>query len=217
MGWIKWVGGGIAAATIGAAILFGVVVTGGGASAQESGGEPFEPILGFGIGGEDVFRGGEGEVVALAFGPGDEYWELVASKLGVSVDELKTAMEEAREELGLPGPGDRPHRPFRNGAIFGWNLRGGLETASELTGVAVKDIIAAFREGKTLAQIGEENGVSKADLKAAIVAEITEKLDQALANERISQERYDEIVANLGTRVDELLDKVHTGPADTAP
>ena len=203
MGWIKWVGGGIASLAVAGAILFGIVAAGGGASAQESG----EPAAGD----EGLFF--DTQVVELLGPGGEEYLALVAEKLGVTVEQLQTAMQEARDELGLPDRGDRGPG-FRRGAIFGWGLHGAVAAAAEIIGIEPQDLIAGLRDGKSLAQIGEENGVSRDDLKAGIVAAITERVNTAVANERINQERADEVIANLPDRVEQLLDKTHTPRTD---
>jgi hypothetical protein len=209
MGWIKWVGGGIAASVMAAAILFGVLVTGGGANAEEGSDDDDGALWGaFGLLEEAGLTTGEGEiaVVALAGPNADEWKALVAEKLGVTVEALETAMQEAREELGLPAPGEG--RPFRHGVIFGWHLHGAIDAAAKAIGVEPSVITEGLRDGKSIAQIAEENGVSRDAVKTAIVTAVTEKVNEAVSNGRITQERADEILGNLDERVERLLDFV---------
>ena len=104
MGWIKWVGGGIAASVMAGAILFGVFVTGGGASAE--GGSDDEDGSAFGALLLDDELG-FGEEVAV-YKVGDKMFALVPEKkepISVSLKcdpQLAQTLREKYESV-MPG------------------------------------------------------------------------------------------------------------------
>jgi hypothetical protein len=81
-------------------------------------------------------------------------------------------------------------------------LRGEVSTlAQEYTGLTSEELQTALRDGTTLAALIEANGASVDDYVAASVAEVQARLDDAVANEWITQERADELAADLETNI----------------
>ena len=69
-----------------------------------------------------------------------------------------------------------------------------------------RDALEAGRDAdQTLVEIAEANGVSEAELVAALQAEKTERLAEAVENGRITQERADEISAGLDEKIDQAI------------
>lgn len=62
-------------------------------------------------------------------------------------------------------------------------------------------------DGATLASVAEARGKSRDDLKAFIQSEAKTKLDQAVANNDLTQKRADEILTNLTARLDDVIDR----------
>lgn len=70
---------------------------------------------------------------------------------------------------------DGTARPFRPGP------RGErLETAAEALGMTADELRTELEAGKSIAQVAEEKGVDKQDVIDALVAEGTERLEQAI-------------------------------------
>ena len=63
--------------------------------------------------------------------------------------------------------------------------------AAETVGIETKDFVTALREGQTPAQIAEANGSSGQSIIDAIIADAQERLDQAVADGKITQEQAD--------------------------
>lgn len=98
------------------------------------------------------------------------------------------------------------HRPGRHGHFVGPAVRGAVSDAvTELLGLDAETVRDELRGGMTLAELAEANGVSTETLVDTLVAEASERLDVAVENGRIDQERADEFEANLEERVTERV------------
>ncbi|MGK2965640.1 MAG: hypothetical protein ACSLFM_08525 [Tepidiformaceae bacterium] len=81
----------------------------------------------------------------------------------------------------------------------------GLRGIVAASGLDLATFRAGFAEGKTINEILEENGVDPATVKAAVLAILDTKLDQAVANGRIDQPKADEIYANAAAALDRIM------------
>ena len=80
-----------------------------------------------------------------------------------------------------------------------------LRLAAEQTGLLPREIVAEIRDGSTLADVLAEHGI---DANAFIDDAITQaetRLDQAVSNGRMTQERADELLNSLRERLTERL------------
>lgn len=75
------------------------------------------------------------------------------------------------------------------------------EAVAELLGVDVDTVVAELRNGSTLVEIAEANGVSEAELVDTLTAGAEERLAEAVENGRIDAERAAEATAELEERV----------------
>lgn len=99
---------------------------------------------------------------------------------------------------------DHHHRGHRRGhrGFF----RGGLDTIEETLGLTGEEIRAGFAEGKTLADLAAEQGVSTDDLADALVAQAAERLDEAVAEGKIDEDRAAEAAAKIEERIDAAIE-----------
>jgi hypothetical protein len=105
------------------------------------------------------------------------------------------------------GDGDRPRgRGDRHPILRG--LHHVAAAVTEATGLERADIVAQLAEGKTLAEVIAENGGDVETVKTELLAPLQERAAAAVENERITQERADELLANAGERIDALLNRV---------
>lgn len=147
------------------------------------------------------------------------YQEALAGKLGVSVDELQAAQEDAKtqviddavasgriteeqaERLRNAEPGD-----LRRG--FGMRMRHAIgnafETAAEILGLTTEDVRQGFADGKSLNDLAAEQGVT--DLEAQLVTELTADIQAKVTDGSITQEQADRMLENLSERVSNLVD-----------
>ncbi len=87
-----------------------------------------------------------------------------------------------------PGPG------------FGHHF-GGLDAAASYLGLSVDDLRTELDSGKTLAQVAQAHGKSVDGLVDALVADVKEHIDAAVAAGRLTQAKADEVLANIRDRV----------------
>jgi uncharacterized protein YidB (DUF937 family) len=202
MKWIKWGFGAAGALLAGGALTFAVLATGGAASAEEGPG-------------------------AMA----SRFVELLAQRLGISTEQLKAAGTEARNQLIdemlaageiTQAQADRM-KSAEFGEGFGFHFHGGpgkgvrlavdaVQTTATLTNLSVDAVRQELQQGKSLAQIAGEHGVSRDSLKAAIISELTASLQAKVASGEITQALADQMLARVSEHVDELIDRTGFGP-----
>ncbi|KAB7744130.1 hypothetical protein GA707_11825 [Nostocoides sp. F2B08] len=121
----------------------------------------------------------------------------------ITEDQAAAVAEELASSEELRG-GPMGHGP--HGWIGGME-RPGLEAAAETLNLTEDELRSALRDGSSLAEIAEEQGVAVDDLVDALVAAAEDRLAQAVEDGRITQERADEIAATLPERVAEALER----------
>ena len=142
----------------------------------------------------------------------------VAEKLGVSEDELQTAIDEARtetlDEAVAEGKltekqaqrlqeGDFPFRGFggpmrhRHGDVMG--------AAAEVLGMTQADLMEQLRDGNSLAQVAEAQGMSVDDFKAALLDKIKAQLDELVADGDLTQEQADDIYQRTEENINDIV------------
>lgn len=90
-----------------------------------------------------------------------------------------------------------------------------LAAAAEALGMSEEDLHTALEaDGATLAQVAEDHGVAVDTVVQALVAAEQERIAQAVADGRITQEQADERLADLEQRI---TDRVQTAVEDHGP
>jgi septum formation topological specificity factor MinE len=110
----------------------------------------------------------------------------------------------AQDNPGRGGPGGRGERGGREGVI-NIGLRELGQIVSQETGLDGAALMEELRAGKTLAEIITAN---EGDVEAVVdtaITQLTERINQAVANERLTQERADELLANLETAITDVI------------
>jgi len=90
------------------------------------------------------------------------------------------------------------------------NPRGGVmldlaNIITEASGLSVQELRQELQAGKTLAAIITEAGGDVEAVKAEALAAVTETINQAVTNGRLSQAQADMMLSNLETRIDDAL------------
>ncbi len=80
-----------------------------------------------------------------------------------------------------------------------------LDVVAQAIGIDVDTLKDQLKEGKTLTQIAEENNADPAAVADAIVNAINERIDQAVADGKMDQEKADEIKANAPEKVEKMM------------
>ncbi len=97
-----------------------------------------------------------------------------------------------------------------------------IKAAADATGTQPKDVLAALRDGKSLAQYAQAHGKSDQDVLQAARATIQQRLSQAVANGKLTQVQSDALLkkfddaapktianANLGQQIGRALARQH--------
>ena len=118
--------------------------------------------------------------------------------------ELKARIDSNETPLlfgGLAGPrlGDFGH--FGHLGAFAH-----LDTAASYLGLDESALREQLRDGKTLADVAKAQGKSVDGLVQALVADAKSRLDEAVADGRLTRAQADEIAAGLEDRMRELVD-----------
>jgi prolyl-tRNA editing enzyme YbaK/EbsC (Cys-tRNA(Pro) deacylase) len=82
---------------------------------------------------------------------------------------------------------------------------GGLADLADVIGISTDDLRGALRDGQTLAEVAEANGVDPQQVVDLLVVNGTERLDAAVAAGRIDQATADERKASLPDRAADLV------------
>lgn len=168
--------------------------------------------------------------VALAQGGGDggaqverqSFASRVASHLGVKEQQLVDAFKAARldmlDEALAEGKttqeqADKIRQRIKDSqglgfGLRGWRLRalGGIvSSVAETLDMTPREIVQELEDGQSLAEIGEAKGVSADTLKSTILTAAQDKLDQAVADGKLTQEQADKITARLTDNIDKIL------------
>jgi hypothetical protein len=108
-------------------------------------------------------------------------------------DAVIDALQTARP---AKGPGHHRGRHLRHH---------GLDAAATALGMTEADLLAALRDGQTLAQVAESKGVAVDTVVNAIVDEIKTKLDAQVAAGRLTRARADEMLTRATERTRALV------------
>ncbi len=84
----------------------------------------------------------------------------------------------------------------------------GLDAMAEAIGIEVEDLRAALQEGQTPAEVAEANGVSRDDLVAAIVEDITAHIDEAVDAGDLTEAEADERRAEVEDHANDIVDGI---------
>jgi hypothetical protein len=133
---------------------------------------------------------------ASAAQSGDETTTTTAEDTATTEDTGTT--EHTGTDAGECGPG-------RRGGRFVGRLIG-LTVAADTIGITTDELRDALREGSSIADVAEENGVDAQTVIEALVTEATEAIDQRVADGELDAEVAAELQANLEERI---TDKVN--------
>jgi uncharacterized protein YidB (DUF937 family) len=116
-------------------------------------------------------------------------------------EELKADLPDRITDLvngeGFPlGPG------FRHGRL---GLGADLDVAAEALGISEDDLRDALRDGQTIAEVAEAEGVDVQTVIDALVAEATARIDDAVADGDLDADDAEELKADLPDRITDLV------------
>jgi hypothetical protein len=112
--------------------------------------------------------------------------------------------------FGGPGGGPRGGGPGHGGGRgFGF---GGFDGAATYLGLSEDALHTQLEAGKSLADVAKAQNKDVAGLKAAMKAELTKQLDQAVTDKKLTADQRTKILADSDKRLDDLIN--NTRPKD---
>jgi transcriptional regulator with XRE-family HTH domain len=162
--------------------------------------------------------------------PRARHVEMLADKLGISVEEVRSGQKEVRDELidkalahgrltaeqaarlKAAEPGELRANLRRGGVRLLFNF---IDAAAKVIGIERDEVHTRLQNGQSLAQIAEANGIGHDELVSGMASELRTRIQTALSEGTISQEMATRLLANLDERIDKLVDLTggkHDGP-----
>jgi hypothetical protein len=82
-----------------------------------------------------------------------------------------------------------------------------FKLAAETIGIPAKDLRQDVKGGQSISEVAEAHGVSTQTVVDAVVGDLSAKLDKAVADGKITQERADGIEERLPQRITNLVNR----------
>jgi uncharacterized protein YidB (DUF937 family) len=151
----------------------------------------------------------------------------VAEERGVDLQTVIDAMvaeaTERIDERAAEAKEDLPERitdlvngevPDHPGGPRG-GIRAGFDAAAQALGISAEDLRSALRDGRTIADVAEEQGIDVQAVIDAMVAEATTHIDEEVAEGDLDADRAAELKEDLPERITDLVNegpRFHRGP-----
>jgi hypothetical protein len=90
---------------------------------------------------------------------------------------------------------------------------GGMEvmkSAADVLSLTPEELMTQLRDGKSLADVAEAQGVGVDKLKADLLAQVKSELDTAVSDGKITQSQADEVYSRVKNNIDTIINA--TGP-----
>ena len=79
--------------------------------------------------------------------------------------------------------------------------------AADTIGIPATDLRDAVKAGQSIAEVAEAHGVSADTVVGAVVDDVSSKLDQAVTDGKVTQERADTVKQRLPERITDLVNR----------
>jgi hypothetical protein len=160
--------------------------------------------------------------------PGERFIAETAERLGVTPEELTTAMTQAQveiidgkvadgsltaeqaaklkariEEYGPLSAIGLKHRAGHKAVCLGARLV--VNSAAEVLGKEPAEVAKAVKSGESLAEQGEAQGMSVDEFTAALLAAVKANLDAKVAEGKITQEQADRAFSAIEEHIDRIV------------
>lgn len=125
-----------------------------------------------------------------------------------AVQEGKLTQEQANRVLQRIDQGHFFVGPFfgKGGPGLHFELRRHLDALAGFLGMSTADLANELRSGKSLAQIAQEHGKGRDELKNFLTQQFNQAIDQLVQQGRLTQEQADRAKSRFQANLDRLVD-----------
>ena len=97
-------------------------------------------------------------------------------------------------------------------------IHAGLDVAAATIGISESELVEAVRDGQSVAEVAEANGVEAQTVIEALVAEVNTRVDEAVASGDLDADRAAQIKAESVERITDFVHgELRRGRGDIAP
>ena len=89
-------------------------------------------------------------------------------------------------------------------------LKVAAQAAADAIGVTMDELKAAVKGGQSVAELAQSKGVSVDDVKSAISKALSDRIDKAVSDGKITADQATKVKGNLDARIDRLVNR-HRG------
>ncbi|MEX0801303.1 MAG: hypothetical protein WD379_08805 [Dehalococcoidia bacterium] len=114
-----------------------------------------------------------------------------------------TGEDAAGDDADASGDGEANEDATTTGCAGGHLLKA---AAAEVLGIGEDELRESLRDGQTLAEIAEGQGMSREEFRSALLENVSADLQARLDTGEITQEKFDEVNGSLEEKVDSALD-----------
>jgi DNA-binding transcriptional regulator YdaS (Cro superfamily) len=140
------------------------------------------------------------------------YLAALAKRLNITVDQLNQAIAGARQDVGLPPPGQGKPGGVGRGFGFGRGLIAqGAQTVASTLGITT-DQLRQELPGKSLAQVAQAHGKSRTDLITALTNAANQRIDQAVSSGRLTADQGNQMKTRIAQNIPNLVDRTWPTP-----
>ncbi|UCH86668.1 MAG: hypothetical protein JSU97_09165 [Dehalococcoidia bacterium] len=80
-----------------------------------------------------------------------------------------------------------------------------VEAAATVLGLELEELVDELKDGKTLAEVAEEQGMAADEFTAAMLPEVRQELDALVAEGKLTQEQADAIYDRVEENIDDIV------------
>lgn len=153
----------------------------------------------------------DGQTIAeVAEAQGVDVQEVIDAMVAAANENIDEAVAELRDELpdritDLVNEGFPEGRGPGGGHRIGFGFFATLDAAAETIGITEDDLRDALRDGETIAEVAEAQGVEPQTVIDALVADATTRIDDAIADGELDADQAAELKEDLPERMANLV------------
>jgi hypothetical protein len=137
---------------------------------------------------------------------------LLTGGAAVAATTVLPAYAQSTPQTQSPAPTTTPNTPNQTNPVQHPRLRrwveGVVKTSADTIGIQPKDLVTELKSGKSIAQVAQEHNVDPQKVIDALVAKADARIDQAVQNGKLTQDRANTLKAKVPDAAAKVVNKV---------